>query len=370
MKKNNFLQKISEGDTKVFVYKNKMHEKGPGTKEKLPFYNPSMMLNRDLSIVFCQWLVNKSKKELKILDGLAASGIRGIRIANETDGDFKVFINDWNKESFELIQKNLKENQLENVEIYNKNLNTLLSEKKFDYIDVDPFGSPAYFIDSAMRSIKDGGVIACTATDTATLCGVYPKVCWRRYASMPFHSVCMKEVGLRILIGFICRVAGIYDKKIEPILSHVTDHYFRVYVRVKSGAKKANKSMQELKVINSGENIGFEETKKTVGPLWLGDIEDKEAVENIRNIVFEKKLGSGKKLWKLLDMLEEEADAPCFFYTSESISEYLKNSSPKLIKIFDKLKNSGFECCRTHFTPTGFKTNADFDVIEKTFKQN
>ena len=62
--------------------------------------------------------------------------------------------------------------------------------------------SPVGFIDSALRSIKNGGIIACTATDTATLCGVYPKVCIRRYGAIPFHSVVMKEIGLRILTWF------------------------------------------------------------------------------------------------------------------------------------------------------------------------
>ena len=70
----------------------------------------------------------------------------------------------------------------------NKNLNVLLSENRFDYIDIDPFGSPVGFVDSAMRSIKNGGVVACTATDTAALCGVYPRVCQRRYGAIPFHN--------------------------------------------------------------------------------------------------------------------------------------------------------------------------------------
>jgi len=36
--------------------------------------------------------------------------------------------------------------------------------------------------------------------------------------------------------------------------------------------------------------------------------------------------------------------------------------------VFDYLKNNGFDVFRTHFSPTGFKTNASFDIMEKMFK--
>lgn len=367
MTKNQFLEKITEGATDVFVYKNKEKEKGPGIKQNAPFYNPSMELNRDFSVVLVQWLVNNSNKELELLDGLAASGIRGVRFANEIKGKFKVFINDWNEKSFDLIQKNIKEKRLESIDSSNLNLNVLLSEKKFDYIDIDPFGSPVYFVHSAMRSIRNNGIIACTATDAATLCGVYPKVCWRRYAAMPFHSVCMKEIGLRILLGFICKTAALNDKGIDPIASYTTDHYFRAYVRVKNGVNKANSSMKRLQTISSGEKIGLEETKKNVGPLWMGDLQNKKSIQNVRSILFEKNIDKKKNLWKLLDLLEEEAESPRFFYTSESISSHLKKSTPKLEMIFERIKKEGFEAYRTHFTPTGFKTNAPLDIVQNCF---
>ena len=106
----NYTQKIDrivEGKTEVLVFQNKLKRKGPGSKNKTPFYNPSMELNRDFSILFNQWFVNESQKRIFILDGLAASGIRGIRFANEIEGDFEVTINDWDENSYKLIKKNL-----------------------------------------------------------------------------------------------------------------------------------------------------------------------------------------------------------------------------------------------------------------------
>jgi tRNA (guanine26-N2/guanine27-N2)-dimethyltransferase len=44
-------------------------------------------------------------------------------------------------------------------------------EKSFDVVDLDPYGTPAMFLDSAMQSVKDGGLMLITATDMAVLCG-------------------------------------------------------------------------------------------------------------------------------------------------------------------------------------------------------
>lgn len=368
MMKNQIFETITEGSTKVLVYRYKDSDKGPGKKTGVPFYNPSMEMDRDISVLVVQWLINNSKYKIKILDGLAATGIRGLRFANELEGDFEVYINDWNVDAYNLIKKNIEMYDFENVKFSNFNLNTLLSENRFHYIDIDPFGTPVYFIDSAVRSIVNNGVLACTATDTATLCGVYPKVCMRRYGANPFHSVAMKEVGIRILLAFICREAAKYDKGIDPLLSYTTDHYFRVYVRVKRGTSYTNDCLRMISTIEAGEYIGFDKTDRDIGPLWLGKLHDKKFIEEIRSILNEKELRAKNKIWKLLDLLEEETYSTEFFYTTESLASKLKRSIPKMEKIFEELKSMGYEVSRTHFAPTGFKTNAPLEIIEKVFK--
>jgi tRNA (guanine26-N2/guanine27-N2)-dimethyltransferase len=327
-----------------------------------------MQESRDLSVVVAQWFVNKSKKELDFCDGLAASGIRGIRFAHEVKGDFNLIINDWDKDCFNLIKKNIVELNRENIEASNVNLNTLLSEKRFDYIDIDPFGSPIYFINAAMRSIKNNGIVAITATDTAALCGTYPKVCFRRYSSIPLHSYIMKEIGLRILLGFLCREAGIYEKAIMPILSYSTDHYFRAYVRINTGVSQANNSMKYFRTVKPEELPWCISKSKEIGPLWMGKLHNKNNLKELRSILSEKKLNTKNLIFKQLDFFEEETDAPCFFYTTDSLASFFKKSPPKLETILCRLKDNGYNVFRTQFSPTGFKTNAPRNEIEKEFK--
>jgi len=319
---------VEEGITKCFVFKKKTSNKGPGSKDDKPFYNPSMELNRDLSIVFIQWLTQNNIKHLNLVDGLASSGIRGIRIANEVKGDYDITINDWNEQAYSLIKKNIEYNKLKNANATQKNLNVLLSEQKFDYIDIDPFGSPVYYIDSALRSIENNGIISCTATDTAALCGRYIDACLRRYGAIPFHSYLMHEIGLRILIGFFCREAAKYDKGIKPIISYSDDHYFRLYIMIKNGKRHANQSIDNYKRIRINHYISVEKDDD-IGPIWTGKLQNNSILKEIRTLLFEKKLRTKLKLWKLLSLLEEEADAPIFFYTSELIANMMKTSTMK-----------------------------------------
>jgi tRNA (guanine26-N2/guanine27-N2)-dimethyltransferase len=105
-----------------------------------------------------------------------------------------------------------------------------------------------------------------------------------------------------------------------------------------------------------------------VGPLWLGKLQKKPVLQEIRTILSTKELNTKNMLWKLFYLLEEEADAPPFFYTTNDLSSLLKQSPPTMEHIFERLRNKGFIATKTHCTPTGFKTNAPLDIITEVFK--
>jgi len=359
---------IKEGTTEVLVSATKKSGKGPGVREGGSFYNPSMELNRDLSILVMQWFLNHATAHAQLLDGLAASGIRGIRYSHELTGDFEVTLNDWDSDSFQLMVQNVQRTQAKNITCLQKDLNVLLSEQRFHAIDIDPFGSPVYFIDSALRSICNNGIISCTATDTAALCGVFPKVCYRRYGAWPLHCPSMHEIGLRILLGFLCREAAKYDRGIEPLLCYTTDHYLRVYVCIKKGRNAANATMNQFSMIPAQQVPLSTDERPWIGPLWLGTLGQRRVLAEVRTLLFTKELRTKNQLWHLLNLLEEEADGPPFFYTTNDLSSLLKVSPPTMEHLFEVLSKEGYLVTGTHCTPTGFKTNAPFDVIKEVFK--
>lgn len=351
------FHQIVEGKTKIVVPK-VLHTKGPGKKGGV-FYNPVMEFNRDVSVM----VLNALNKKI-ILDGLAGTGIRGVRIANEVGGN--VVINDGNKEAYEIIKRNIKLNNLDNAFAENKNLNTLLSESRYDYIDIDPFGSPAPFIDSAMKAMKKDGVIAVTATDTATLCGVYPKTCLRRYSAVPLKTGYAKEIGVRILIGFCVKEGLKYDLGFKPLLGHSTEHYFRIYLQSEKGAKKADKCMEKIGYVlhdfKTGERKICKEADKNysiAGPLWTGKLFDKKFLNKTE---VKDYFGTKKRIKKMLGLWKDEANASALYYEVNNIAKMVKTSPLSMAKILKLLS-----CSRTHFSPTAFKTDVNIEEIKRIF---
>ncbi|MFA5772483.1 MAG: tRNA (guanine(10)-N(2))-dimethyltransferase [Thermoplasmata archaeon] len=379
-------EEIREGSTKIIVPKVRATG-GPLTSKTPIFYNPIMEFNRDVSVLLVSKLIEEGGKE--ILDGLAGTGIRGVRFANEIEKGASVTINDWNPIAHKFIKKNIEMNKLKNAVYSGEDLNVLLSRDRgrYDYIDIDPFGSPIMFFDSAVRSIKGNGVVGVTATDTAPLCGTYPKTCLRRYGSHSSRTSYMHETGARILIASFAKTAMKYDYNVIPILVHSTDHYFRFYARVKKRTTKAKLSINNIgyaahdfktgrreifteaeffntskkykKLLENNEKMGI------IGPLWIGELFD---IEIVKKLPVKKQLGTIKRVQKMQRLWIEEANATPLFYDMNEIASILKVSPPRLEEIIEKLKECGFDAWRTHFSPTGFKTTAKIEDINDTFR--
>lgn len=62
-------------------------------------------------------------------------------------------------------------------------------------VDLDPYGSPSVFLDSAVQSVADGGILMCTATDMAVLCGGNGEVCYSKYVNAHLTSALMCGFG-------------------------------------------------------------------------------------------------------------------------------------------------------------------------------
>ena len=163
-------------------------DKGPG-KRKGVFYNPSMKFSRDLNVEFAKKLNFKGL----FLDGMAASGIRGMRLALECN--YNVEFCDTSKLAVEAIKDNLKLNNLKS-EVFHDDLQNLVKERQYDWIDVDPFGTPAPYLESIIENVNDGGILGIAATDTAVLCGAKPSICFKRYGAYSMKRVAAKEVGI------------------------------------------------------------------------------------------------------------------------------------------------------------------------------
>jgi tRNA (guanine26-N2/guanine27-N2)-dimethyltransferase len=166
------LEVVIEGKTKVLVPDVEAFRKSPASyppSDAPVFYNKVMELNRDFALATLRVYIELlSKKEnLFYCEPMAGSGIRAVRIANELE-NISVVINDRNPHAVELIKENIRQLKLtEKTSVYMDDACELMirhaaSGNRFDVIDVDPFGSPSVFMDSAAQALGYNGFLAVT----------------------------------------------------------------------------------------------------------------------------------------------------------------------------------------------------------------
>ncbi len=348
---------IKEGPTHLAVPE--LHSSGgPGTKGLDVFYNSQMAFNRDVSIMFLRAL----GPGLKVADCMAATGSRSARMANEVP-DIEVVANDIDPRSSDFIQKNIELNGLNNLRANNQDLACLLSEERFDYVDIDPFGSPIPYLHSAIKGVSRNGVLALTATDTAPLAGARRDKCERRYLARPMKWPGHHESGLRILLGTVARDLARFDKGMEPLLSFYCDHYFRIYVRVTKGAERADRTLSQLGYMaydskSLQRSVSSKPEGHPYGPMWLGPLHDRGLLSKMDA---DESLQETARCAKMLNLWREELDTPICYEVAE-LSSHLKVSPPRMERFLRSLSKRG-PASRSHISPTIFRTDLPLEEV-------
>ena len=381
---------IKEGKVQVLVPKLEAYGVVPSdyAPSKAPvFYNPVMEFNRDLTVLAFQSYQRMVNHEISICDPLTSQGIRGVRFAAEIGGVKKVLISDINERAFKLAKHNVQLNQLENlVSVKHKDANCVLScnaspKKRFDIVDIDPFGTPAPFLDSAFRAVRNNGLLASTATDLAPLCGVHVKACIRKYGGRPLRTEYCHELAVRLLVGCTATLAAKHDIGIKVVFSHSSEHYIRVYTKIAYGAKKADESVKTLGYILHCFNCYHRETTHQpfgnilcpecgsrmdyAGPLWLGSIFDPDFIDLMvkenKSVAFK----NSARITKLLNLAKDEASAPITYFVVDKLSGKLGLPSPSIQAFVNAVRNSGFRAAQTHFNSRGVRTDAPALAMHK-----
>jgi tRNA (guanine26-N2/guanine27-N2)-dimethyltransferase len=387
---------VKEGKVKVLVPKLAAFVKQPSdyAPSKAPvFYNPVMELNRDIAVLALQAYQRIVNREISICEPLTSSGIRGVRFAVEIRGVKKVLIGDINERAFNLAKHNVRLNGLqERVTVQHKDANCLLSchgapHKRFDVVDVDPFGSPVPYLDSAVRALRNNGLLAVTATDLAPLCGVHSKACVRKYGGKPLRTEYCHELAVRLLTGCIATLAAKHNISISVVFSHCTDHYIRVYAEIAYGAKKADESVKNLGYVLHCFNCLHRETAKDPftkhiekcpecgskmdysGPLWLERIFDRQFCELMAKENTHKAFRNSGKIAKLLSLAKGEAEAQATYYVLDKISDKLALPVPSVDAMLQILRDSGFQAFPTHFNSRGIRTGAPALTVQNLLQK-
>jgi tRNA (guanine26-N2/guanine27-N2)-dimethyltransferase len=334
------------------------------------FYNPVQELNRDITEAVLRTVADDCET---YLDAMTASGIRAVRAA---DAGYAVTGCDIDSDAVDLARSNLERNGLAG-EIHHRNVNAHMHEHRHDVVDLDPFGTPIPFADAAFRSGRE--YVCVTATDTAPLCGAHFESGVRSYAAVPRNTEFHAEMGLRVLLSALVRTAARYDIAATPVLSHVSSHYVRTYLRVDGGARAADARIGDLGYVDHCQRCLWREAERTLiadptttcpncgqstwtaGPVWLGPAHDAAFVQGVAANVTES-FGTAAKARDLLATIAGELDEPTH-YDQHRLYKRWGEPNIAMDDFLDLLREAGFEASRTHYGGTTFKTDADVTEI-------
>ena len=155
-------------------------------------------------------------------------------------------------------------------------------------------------------------------------------------------------------------------------------HYYRTYVKVLNKPDQKENLGYILHCKNCGHRkIAIEQEQEcelckskigVAGPLWIGNIFDKEFLKNMLMEIPNLKVD--KVCEKTIQKCIAESEMPATYFTLDEIASKMKASPPKLEKAIQNLQKNNFISSVTAFNPTGFRTNANINEIIKIFQTN
>jgi tRNA (guanine26-N2/guanine27-N2)-dimethyltransferase len=403
---------IEEGQAKVLKRGNEV------------FYNPVQEFNRDLSIMsiklFIQMLreeeVQKAEKKklkdpnavvlhrpIRVLEALSATGLRSIRYFKEIPGLASITANDIDPNAVKTIERNILFNGLNTQQITPNCGDASMvmyqakdPKQRYTIVDLDPYGSPADFLDSAVQSVEDGGLLAVTCTDLGVLCGNHGETCFAKYGTMPIKGArYCHEQALRIALANIQQHASRHKRYIVPLISIYVDFYVRMFVRVytspqevkHAGAKVSHVyqctqcdsyHLTPLAKITGDEghlkfapgsgppvNMTCAECNsvfKIGGPVWSEPMHSTDflsrALQHLATDESKQMYQTHKRIFGLLSVASEELPDVPFFYVVSSLANTLRLSCPPIMPLRSALVNAGYRVSLSHCEPNSLKTNA------------
>ncbi|XP_055692924.1 tRNA (guanine(26)-N(2))-dimethyltransferase [Lutzomyia longipalpis] len=442
-KKILFVEEFFNGQERMKVNKEKCSEKIPEkmeiregsasiVSEGHVFYNPVQEFNRDLSVLvlstfsrlfweesvarsgdedeFAGVAGTKCDKGMRILEALAATGLRSIRYAKEVPGIREIIANDLSRKAVQDIRENVERNGVKELVTPHEEdalmvmYTNMRPQKRFTVIDLDPYGCPTRFLDAAVQSVMDGGMLLVTATDMAVLAGNSPESCYVKYGAISLKSRACHEMAIRILLKSIESHATQYGRFIKPMLSISADFYIRVFVRIFTSPVQCKKStskqshvfqctgcesftLQPLGVLKpnpteknptqvkyalpTGPSVdstcthcGFRH--HLGGPIWSDPIHDAAFVDKLLDNLQEapySNLGTSRRLLGQLTVIQEELPDVPLYYSVDKLCSTIRVVTMPVLKFRSALLHAGYRVSYSHAHKNSLKTDAPNRVL-------
>ena len=411
--------------------------RGPAKRTGPGFLNPAMAPARTRSVMLLadalehDWLV-KPGHDLRALDALCATGVRVRRWRNEipsthqarlriSANDLDRFALDWLTASHATfpsrttVNHALEDDRYERppsgkmhdgIFVMQNDARIALMEAAYQWVDLDPFGSPVNFLDAAVQGLSRTGFLEVTATDTAALTGSSASSQHRRYGARGIVDSYAHDDAVRVLLGVVATTAAKHDRCIEPVLALFDGHHVRISVKVQRSREGASEVLNTIgwRIREANGTYRFvhhptpDEVAVGSGPMWIGPLwnaaiagrmtearvlelceasEAEKQAARQHGLVWDKSDDeyARRELCRSVRYIAEAADLMSREHTLYHMDD-LPNmagtgQAPKMETLFTALREKGYAAARIPDIDPFFVTDAPFEdvvgsVIEHT----
>ncbi|MEM9136453.1 MAG: tRNA (guanine-N1)-methyltransferase [Cyanobacteria bacterium P01_F01_bin.42] len=344
------------------------------------FYRARSARTRDLGTLAAV-LVRRRLGRLTVLDAMTGCGVRSLRYALEAEADV-LWVNDGNPELRSLIEANLALHlSPSRYRISSLSAQRLLAQvvhqgDRFDWLDLDCFGSPAASLSLAIAATTVDGCLYLTATDGKSLAGQQSSAALKHFGSYTRHHPAVHEQGVRVLIGLAAQQARHQGLDILPLFSLFCGQTYRVLLRLLPRAAAGDHHCgflgychhcgqfysvpwRKLNSIRCSLHDG-ERPLVLSGPMWLGPIHDSKFLDRMSRLAQEWKWSS---YVPLLQRMQTEAHLPPYYVLLSEIGRRGKMDIPARDKLIQSLTQKGYATCRSSIVAQAIKTHALMPVI-------
>ncbi len=320
-----------------------------------------MAFDRDLAVVFAAHAARRFPGDSAGWEMLAATGARSLRMAHEGRYPARWHLTEAHPDAAEVACRNVALNPDVRADVENADARRGSAAAPFDFVYLDPYGTPVPFVPFALAALRDFGVLGVAATDMAVLAGAAGDACQRRYGARPVRGRLGPEGGLRVLLAYLDRQAAEGGRAIEPLIAYVGSHHVRAFVRVvpiRSVGERPIATIDETSW--DGPPLG---RGSPWGPLWTGPLFDPTTVDELRE-------GPGlehpDRVRRFLAIVREEARvvAP-FTYEPNELAHRLHRSEPIApAELVARLRRAGYVAARSHVRDGAVRSDAPRAVVE------
>ncbi|WP_322757233.1 N2,N2-dimethylguanosine tRNA methyltransferase [Synechococcus sp. CBW1107] len=357
------------------------------------FFRPESRPSRDLGVLLAAWLARRGTGTLRVLDGMAGSGIRALRYGTEA-GATSVWANDADPDRLPLLERNLAGLSARGValRVTVRTVQVLLAEaligqERFDLVDLDAFGCPAALVPLALEAVAFDGVLYLASTDGRSPTGHDRPAAVRRLGAAARAHPSSWELALRLQLGVIARAAWALGRGVQPLFSFSEGRTFRTAVRLRRRAAPGEESRLGLLALCHG--CGDQQVQSLLqlrrwaaclcqqaptgeptplaisGPLWIGPLQDPAALgamaPGAETPALEGVLEPASL--KLLRRLQADPAAVARCWPTAEIARRLGGGPPRLEAMIQHLRQRGHGAWASGVMAAQLRSDAPWPVL-------